>query len=85
MQHKINTYKNFIWRYENDVDLKPKQHSNNKPILQYSLLGEFIKEWKSASEAAEILFQKQSSSISDCLKGKTKKSYGFIWKFKILN
>lgn len=52
-----------------------------KPIIQYSLLGEFIKEWNSVTEAAEHLC-KPLTNISSCLTGKMKSAYGFVWKYK---
>jgi group I intron endonuclease len=57
---------------------------NSKAILQYSLLGEFIKEWKSATEVG-LLLNKNPSAISECCNKKRKTAYKFIWKFKILN
>jgi group I intron endonuclease len=53
----------------------------SKPILQYDKQGNFIQEWKSASEAAKSL-NKHSSSISECCSGKRKSIYGFVWRFK---
>lgn len=55
---------------------------NSKPILQYSLEGEFIKEYNSVTQALKNL-SKNGSNISSCLYGRTKSAYGFIWKFKI--
>ena len=52
-----------------------------KPILQYDLSGNFIKEWESATIAAQFL-NKQNGNIVECLKGKKKKAYGYIWKYK---
>jgi len=52
-----------------------------KPILQYDLEGNFIKEWESATTAARFL-NKQNGNIVECLKGKKKKAYGYIWKYK---
>lgn len=61
---------------------KAKQRTDlKKPILQYDLNGNFIKEWESTS----ILVKETNYSngyISDCLHGKHKKAYGYIWKFK---
>lgn len=53
----------------------------SKPIMQYDLEGNFIKEWKSGSQIQkELGFN--GSNIGNCCNGKFKKSYGFIWKFK---
>jgi len=52
-----------------------------KPILQYDLNENFIKEWESAVEANKFLgFNK--SHISCCAKGKRKTAMGFIWRYK---
>lgn len=54
--------------------------SNSKkiPILQYTLDGEFIKEWPSATDVGKEV----KSFICKCLKGKNKTAYGYIWKYK---
>lgn len=49
-----------------------------KPILQYDLEGNFIREWESISEAS----RKYGKTIIDCLRGRTKTSKKFIWKYK---
>ena len=54
---------------------------NRKEVLQYTLKGVFIKEWKTVGEIfRELGFDK--SAVLRCCKGKQKKSYHFIWKFK---
>lgn len=52
-----------------------------KSVLQYSLDGTFIRKWSSMSEVTRQLGYKQGG-ISACCLGKTKQSYGFIWKYK---
>jgi group I intron endonuclease len=52
---------------------------NNKPILQYDLEGNFIKEWIGRTEAKKWL---GSGDIAGCLSGKQKQAGGFIWKLK---
>jgi len=52
--------------------------SLQKKIKQYTLEGEFLKEWNSAQEA--VLFYK-CKGIPHCAKGRTKSSAGFLWKF----
>lgn len=54
-----------------------------KPILQYSLDGEFIREWKSLSEASKEL-QLSISCLSYVLNGKRnrKQTGGFVWRYK---
>lgn len=76
--------------------LKTKEHKQNmslcrlgkptkrcKPIIQYSLNGDFIKEWNKISEALNFLNRhKNDSSITACCKGKQLTAYGFKWKYK---
>ena len=52
--------------------------SHNKAILQYSLDGEFLREWSSATDVG----REAQANICYCLKGKTKSAYGFVWKYK---
>ena len=56
---------------------------NAKPILQYDLNGNFIKEWSSIKDANLSLGKdKDSSSIGECCKGKKQTAYKFKWKYK---
>lgn len=55
--------------------------AKSKPVYQYTLDGEFVKEWPSANEV-----QRQTGwwqpIISSCCRGKKKSAYGYIWKYK---
>ena len=53
--------------------------ANSKPILQYDLDGNFIKEWQSATVAAKEI-NLHPTSIRHCVQGKTKTSGGYVWK-----
>lgn len=53
-----------------------------KPINQYDLNGNFIKEWESAKKAVINLKGKYTCSITDCCIGRQKTAYGYIWKYK---
>lgn len=53
----------------------------SKPILRYTLKGEFIEEFKSISEASRKLDIKYSL-LSGALNGRHKYYYNSIWKFK---
>lgn len=55
-----------------------------KPILQYDLDGNFIKEWKSITEAA-IAVETSTSCISRAAKGKEKYANKFQWRYKETN
>ena len=56
-----------------------KTSNASKPILQYDLQGNFIKEWKSISEAKKWLGK---GDIQGCVLNKQKTAGGYIWKFK---
>lgn len=54
---------------------------NRKAVVQFSMNGKKIKEWKTVGEVnRELGFDK--SAILRCCKGKQKRSYWFVWKFK---
>ena len=50
----------------------------NKPILQYDLDGNFIREWSSAMDVGKEV----RTNICKCLKCRYKTAYGYIWKYK---
>jgi group I intron endonuclease len=52
-----------------------------KPIHQYDLQGNFIKEWPNSKSATEY-YKFPSGTISNVLRGKYKSGGGFIWIFK---
>jgi hypothetical protein len=53
-----------------------------KPILQYSLKGDFIKEWGALWDAEKFLKVDNHSNISACCQGKQHSAFGFIWRLK---
>ena len=59
-----------------------------KPVLQYDLDGNFIKEWESKGQAAQWLKEETNrtsnlmSQIKDCILGRQKTCCGYIWKYK---
>jgi hypothetical protein len=67
--------------------LKGKKRSNaviakmKIPIIQYDLTGNFIKEWDSLTSAANEL-KIYVGCINNCLRNRSKSSYGFVWKYK---
>ena len=52
----------------------------SKPVLQFTLDGEFIREWPSIHECSRNGFDFRN--VSACCLGKRKTAYGFIWKYK---
>lgn len=55
--------------------------SQSKPILQYSKSGDFIREWKSASEVERVL-RINNGTINSCCRGRYKSAGGFVWQYK---
>ena len=52
----------------------------SKKVLQFTLDGEFVREWPSMMEAHRNGFN--HSAVSSCCRGKQKTSNGFKWKYK---
>jgi hypothetical protein len=57
-----------------------RKNKGNKPILQYSLTGNFIKRWESTKEAAECL-KLNKGNINNVLKKRSKSTGGYLWKY----
>ena len=54
-----------------------------KPVLQYDLEGNFIREWEKIKYACEALDKiNNTSSITSCCKGRQKTAFGYVWKYK---
>lgn len=89
---KTKTAYGFVWRYKSDCgmsDAKPAQYIKFNPrkrvaktVLQYSLNGEFIREWYSDIEAAAAVGG-SAGNIRHCCLGHYKKAYGYVWKYKL--
>jgi len=60
--------------------IKNNAESIKKPILQFDLDGNLIKEWKSAKDV-ELEIGLCRKNISANLRNKTKHAYGYIWKY----
>jgi len=82
----------FQWSYEyNKSNIKPIENaiirrstSRKRPILQYSMDGHFIKEWKSTVDAARKL-NIDPNSITACCNKTYSSSSGFQWRKKTNN
>jgi hypothetical protein len=79
----------FVWRYFpgrkkiNTEYIRKRKKKNaiqsRRPVQQYSLKGKLLKTFTSISAAANKN-SIASSSISNCLAGRTKQSGGYLWK-----
>ena len=77
----------YIWRWKINDEIpknigKHKITIVNKPVLQYSLEGKFLKLWSSATEAANVLNLCNKKISACCCRKERKTTEGFIWKFK---
>lgn len=61
--------------------LKARDLIIQKPMIQYSLTGEFIKEWNSFKEYVTITGDNNKNIVTAC-KGRLKTASGFIFKYK---
>lgn len=61
-----------------------ERYSNRKPVTQYGLNGEFIKNFKSVKEASSATGINRSS-IEMCAINKSKTGMGYIWKYNTDN
>lgn len=68
----------YIWSYLDYIKAPAKiTHQHGKTVLQLDLVEDFIKEYSSPAAAAK----EYGKSVYDCLTGKQKSAYGFIWKY----
>lgn len=59
---------------------KINSDAHSVPIVQLTKDGDFIKEWRSATDAANSL-KGERTSIVICLKGRTKTALGYKWRY----
>lgn len=62
--------------------LKGKDNPNAKPILMYDKEGNFIKRFECVSDANEYFGKARNfGGINNCLKGRCKTTYGYIFRY----
>lgn len=57
---------------------KGSMHPRSKPVLQFSLDGELIKEWVNAASAQKIY----GGHVTSCARGDRNQCGGYRWKYK---
>ena len=65
-------------RYGTGIERRSKKRS--KPVLQYTLDGNLIREWASVMECGRNGYNQ--GHVADCCNGKLKTHKGFIWVYK---
>ena len=78
-----NCLQNLEWcdaKYNTNYGTRNEKASNSrkKPILQFDLNGNFIREWQNATDVGREV----NGRICNCLKGRYKTACGFVWKYK---
>lgn len=66
---------------KSDEWIKNNSESIKKPIIQFDLDGNFIKEWGSAKDVEETIGLSRKN-ISANLRNKTKHAFKYVWKYK---
>ena len=59
--------------------IERRSKKKSKPVLQYDLEGNFIKEWKSTMECGRNGYNQ--GNVVACCQGELKKYKGFIWRY----
>lgn len=68
---------------ERQVEIQRRSNRYKKPILQYGLDGQFIREWSGIYEVHDTLGYDKYNLYNACLhKSSNYTAYGFFWKFK---
>ena len=77
---KNNHASNLKWA--SSTSATPYVSNMSKPVRQYTLDGEFLAEYASASAAMRVLGYDHSTISACCLRKKCRRtSYGFLWRF----
>lgn len=81
---RLNLLEEYICRLKYYKSLRAEASGilMQEEVEQYSLSGEFIQSFPSFTMAAKSLGKESSGPISNCISGRTKSGYGFVWKRK---
>ena len=76
-----NNVDNIEWcTNEYNINYGTRTERYSKPVLQYTLDGEFVREWPSARECGRNGFNPRH--VGDCCRSERKTHKGFIWRYK---
>jgi hypothetical protein len=75
------TVENCYFDEQRNNSIEANRRTKIKPILQFDKQGNFIKEWKSISEASSY-YNTSIQNISSNLRNKSKSACGFVFKLK---
>lgn len=83
-ENELHAYRNGLAKPSNkqkQAVAKYAKENYSKKVIQYSLNGEFIKEWNSMHDVWRELGIRPSY-ICRCCKGLRNQTYGYIWRYK---
>ena len=76
-----NNVDNLEWcTHEYNINYGTRTERCSKPVLQYTLDGEFVREWPSTMECGRNGFNPRH--VGDCCRGERKTHKGYIWRYK---
>ena len=68
-------------RVEKQKEIMKGNKIGSRQVYQYDLNNNLIKKWDSIIDACNYYGWHKNGHISDCCRGKRKKSHGYIWKY----
>ena len=71
-----------VWKNKISLSQKGKKKKNAKSVIQCDLDGNFVKEWRSVSEAKLVINNNRGDGIGSCCRGNQETAYGYRWSFK---
>lgn len=80
-----NRVDNLEWKWHKDninhgTHNERSAKARSKPVLQFSLTGDFIREWESTMECGRNGFNQ--GAVAACCRGKLLQYKGFLWMYK---
>ncbi len=78
---RLKTAHGYIWSHDKMEYITPFKNEATKKILQLSYDGSIIQTYNSIVDATKAFNGKSTSNIGNCLTGKNKTAYGYIWKY----
>ena len=85
--HRVGDY--MFRRFDENTPMRIEPYASHqkkrygkisKPIMQYSLSGEYINTYGSIEEAQKAMNQKSAAKLYDYLNGKRENAWGYLWK-----
>lgn len=69
----------YYWSFKRKFEYN--EYNKTKAVARYNDQGVFLESYSSLKEAAEAIGLKDSTSISNCIRGKSKHAKNFRWRF----